>query len=162
MLFLFQGFQIPRRKGVVFIEPAEVSEGGGDIAAVVGFARSLAEECAALIVGGMPEVVDTFRREQKFSLVREVQQELLVSYQRDFSKHVPPAALLLEKNQVFGEYKGALTEQYVLQQLLAEFGAEPYYWANESARSEVDFLLESESGAVPLEAKAEQNLRAKL
>lgn len=65
------------------------------------------------------------------------------------------------KKQVFGEYKGALTEQYVLQQLLAEFGAEPYYWANESTRSEVDFLLESESGAVPLEAKAEQNLRAK-
>lgn len=201
-------------------------------------------------IGGMPEVVDTFRQTENYALVREVQEELLASYQRDFSKHVSvtvstriaqiwkslpsqlsrenkkfiykdvhpdirrrnatepmewllhsglihhnnrvkepripfsayedgvfkafvvdigllgamcrlPAALLLEKNRVFGEYKGALTEQYVLQQLLAEFGAEPYYWANESARSEIDFLLEDEQGVIPLEAKAEQNLRAK-
>ena len=72
-----------------------------------------------------------------------------------------PSAVLVEKNAVFGQFKGALTEQYVFQQLLAECEQQPYFWLAEKAQAEIDFLLETEQGVVPLEAKAELNLRAK-
>lgn len=71
------------------------------------------------------------------------------------------SAVLVEKNGVFGQFKGALTEQYVHQQLLAECGADSYFWLAEKAQAEVDFLLETARGVVPLEAKAELNLKAK-
>lgn len=71
------------------------------------------------------------------------------------------AAVVVEKNGVFRQFKGALTEQYVHQQLLAECGQEPYFWLSDKAQAEVDFLLESRLGVVPLEAKAELNLKAK-
>lgn len=71
------------------------------------------------------------------------------------------AAVVVEKNGVFRQFKGALTEQYVHQQLLAECGQEPYFWLAEKAQAEVDFLLETPAGIVPLEAKAELNLKAK-
>lgn len=68
--------------------------------------------------------------------------------------------VLLEQNRLFGEYKGALTEQYVLQQLLADCGQNDiFYWAEE--KNEIDFLLSTERGLVPVEAKAERNLKAK-
>ena len=69
------------------------------------------------------------------------------------------SAVLVEKSAVFGQFKGALTEQYVFQQLLAECGQQPYFWLAEKAQAEIDFLLETEQGVVPLEAKAELNLR---
>ncbi len=69
--------------------------------------------------------------------------------------------VLLEKNKVFGQYKGALTEQYVLQQLLTAGESDSYYWKAERAQAEVDFLLQTWKGVVPLEVKAERNLRAK-
>ena len=68
---------------------------------------------------------------------------------------------LLEKNRVFTEFKGALTEQYVQQQLRAEFGTAPYYWSAGANRAEVDFLFEQDGATVPLEVKAETNLRSK-
>lgn len=71
------------------------------------------------------------------------------------------SAAVVEKNAIFGQFKGALTEQYVHQQLLAECGAESYCWLPEKSEAEVEFLLESKFGVVPLEAKAEQNRRAK-
>ena len=66
---------------------------------------------------------------------------------------------ILEGNRIFTEFKGALTEQYVHQQLLAETDIAPYYWATES--NEVDFLFQRGMDVVPLEVKAETNLRSR-
>ena len=68
---------------------------------------------------------------------------------------------LIEGNRVFEEFKGALTEQYVLQQLLSDCGIRPYYWTAERAAAEVDFLFQHGGDIVPLEVKAEENLKAK-
>ena len=69
--------------------------------------------------------------------------------------------ILLDGNHLFREFKGALTEQYVLQQLKTIKGLQPYYWANDRNSAEVDFLLDTGSAAIPLEVKAELNLQAK-
>ena len=69
--------------------------------------------------------------------------------------------VILEGNRIFQEFKGALTEQYVLQQIIAEFGLQPYYWVSKSGQAEVDFLVELDDGICPIEAKAEKNLQAK-
>lgn len=71
------------------------------------------------------------------------------------------ASTILKGNTIFGQYKGALTEQYVQQQLTNELGLHPYYWSAERAQAEVDFLYENEKDIIPIEARAEQNLRAK-
>lgn len=71
------------------------------------------------------------------------------------------AAVVVEKNGIFGQFKGALTEQYVHQQLLAECEQDAYFWLSEKSQAEVDFLLETSRGVIPLEAKAERNLKAK-
>ncbi len=68
---------------------------------------------------------------------------------------------LLEKNTVFAQYKGALTEQYVMQQLLATGFPELYYWKAAQAQAEVDFIASVGGGIVPIEVKAERNLMAK-
>ena len=201
-------------------------------------------------VGGMPEAVDTFLRYNDLKRVRRVQQSLLRSYDRDFSKHAPKevvprirmiwnsipsqlarenkkfvygalrtgararefeiamqwllgagliyhvfratksaipltayssdgfkaymldvgllgakanlnAKTLLEGNAVFQEFKGALTEQYVQQQLRADCGLEPAYWSRENGGAEVDFVCQFENGVTPIEVKAEDNLQAK-
>ncbi len=69
--------------------------------------------------------------------------------------------VLLEGNRVFQEFKGALTEQYVHQQLLAEFDLHSFYWTAGQNHAEVDFLLESSAAIIPVEVKAERNLQAK-
>lgn len=71
------------------------------------------------------------------------------------------AKTLLEGNNVFQEFKGALTEQYVQQEFHAECHINPYYWSRESGDAEVDFLYQSEDAVVPVEVKAEENLQAK-
>jgi len=68
---------------------------------------------------------------------------------------------LLEGNKVFEEFKGALTEQYVLQQLIASKKVTPYYWTAEKGSAEIDFILQSGSNIVPVEVKAAENLQAK-
>ena len=68
---------------------------------------------------------------------------------------------LLGGNDIFVEFKGALTEQYVLQQLIAEVGVTPYYWSSEDGTGEIDFLFQLAGTIVPLEVKAEENLRAR-
>jgi predicted AAA+ superfamily ATPase len=202
-------------------------------------------------VGGMPEAVVSFVKNQSFEEVRKIQQNILDSYELDFSKHVPsgitprlrmlfnsiPSQLskenkkfiyglikegsrakqyevalmwlidcslihkvsrvnknnlplkayedlkafklfildvgllacmtrlnlktLLEANNLFVEFKGSLTEQFVLQQLktLKEFDI--YYWTNEKGSAEIDFLLDNGSSIIPVEVKAETNLRSK-
>lgn len=67
---------------------------------------------------------------------------------------------LLEGNAVFTEFKGALTEQFVLQQLLTDKRNTISYWTSES-KAEVDFLVQMQGKVFPVEVKAEENLQAK-
>lgn len=200
-------------------------------------------------VGGMPEAVLVFSETHDWLEVREVQKDILESYNRDFSKHAPkeivprikqlwnslPAQLSKENrkflygvvregarareyeialqwlfdsgiihrinnvsapclplksyeekasfkifaidvgllgamcgldsatiakgNSIFTEFKGALTEQYVVQQLKLKH--EPFYWSKPNTRQEIDFLVQIGSEIVPIEVKAEENLKAK-
>jgi uncharacterized protein len=67
--------------------------------------------------------------------------------------------ILLEKNSILVEFKGALTEQFVAQQL--KINHELYYWAASNASAEIDFLIQSQNEIIPIEVKAEENLQAK-
>lgn len=202
-------------------------------------------------VGGMPEVVNAFINHKDYAEVRQLQQTILDSYDRDFSKHAPiaevprirmiwrsvpaqlakenkkfiygvvkegarakdfelaiewlidagliykvsrvkkagiplsayedfsafklflldtglmgamsglPPQALLEGNVLFSDYKGAITEQYVLQQLKSVKGLSIYYWSSDTSRGELDFLLQKDVGVIPVEVKAEENLQSK-
>jgi len=68
---------------------------------------------------------------------------------------------LLSGNDLFREFKGALTEQYVLQQLKTLDNLNVYYWTNDRNRAEIDFLIGSEGRVIPVEVKAEVNLQSK-
>lgn len=70
------------------------------------------------------------------------------------------AESILEGNSIFTEFKGALTEQYVLQQLVSDTKYKPYYYAGEKSTYEVDFVIQKGKNIVPIEVKAEENLRA--
>lgn len=201
--------------------------------------------------GGMPEVVAAFAADQDFTEVRNIQKNILLAFEQDFSKHAPnviiprirmlwnsvPAQLAkenrkfiygiiregarareyelalnwlydcrlvslvrrvgkpgiplkayedpasfklfivdvgllgalsdldprsqLDGNAVFTEFKGALTEQYVFQQLMADGRFVINYWTAERSTSEVDFVLQYQSQIIPVEVKAEENLQAK-
>lgn len=229
---------------------AEMLE-AGDWSGVAPFHDRLAELLRLYyFVGGMPEAVARYAETGDFSLVREVQQELVFNYEQDFSKHAPKnvaakiaqiwdsvptqlakenkrflygdvkkgwrakdledamdwllragliyhchritkpalpvdsyrdgafkvffsdvgllgakagldASVLIQGNRIFQEFKGALAEQYVQQQLRAESGISPSYWLSESSRTELDFLFQSAMAVVPVEVKAEQNTQAK-
>ena len=67
--------------------------------------------------------------------------------------------ILLEKNKLLTEYKGALTEQFVCQQL--KLKTELYYWTAEKATAEIDFLIQHKNEIIPVEVKAEENVKAK-
>jgi predicted AAA+ superfamily ATPase len=69
--------------------------------------------------------------------------------------------VLLDGNELFKEFKGALTEQYVLQQLKTLKDVDTYYWTNDRGNAEIDFLIDNGSMVIPLEVKAEVNLQAK-
>ena len=70
-------------------------------------------------------------------------------------------ASVLEGNVAFTEFKGALTEQYVCQQLVSDCGLSPFYWSADNSRGEIDFLVQRGGTVFSIEAKAEENLRAK-
>lgn len=202
-------------------------------------------------VGGMPEVVFAYINNQDFTEVRQIQQQILDSYEQDFSKHAPteiiprirmvwnavPAQLskenrkfiyslikqgarakdfelalawlidcglihkinrvskpalplkayedisafklylldigllgamanldvktLLDGDLIFNEFKGALTEQYVLQQLVTASDISIYYWSSEKSTGEIDLLIQYKNKIVPIEVKAAENLQAK-
>ena len=67
---------------------------------------------------------------------------------------------ILIGDNAFTEFKGAFTEQYVLQQLLA-LGLKPYYWSNTKTPSEIDFIIQDSQRVIPVEVKAEENVRAR-
>lgn len=201
-------------------------------------------------VGGMPEAVQCYVDTDDMQEVRNIQKELLIYYENDFSKHAPketvpriqmvwnsipaqlakenrkfiygivregarakdfelaiqwledcglihkcyrvtkpgmplisymemnsfklfmldvgllaakgnlPAKILLEGNKIFEEFKGALTEQFVAQEMCAaEY--ELYYYSTENSTGEIDFIVQQDCYCIPIEVKAEENLRAR-
>ena len=202
-------------------------------------------------VGGMPEAVLRFSKDQSFTGVREIQKQILFAYDQDLSKHAPvnmvprirmlwdsiPGQLakenrkfiyglikegsrakdyemalswlidcgmvhkvarvtkpaiplkayedrgafklfisdvgllsamgdidsgsLLDGNEIFSEFKGALTEQYVFQQLVASEQYPIFYWTAERSTAEIDFIIQHKGKVIPIEVKAEENLQAK-
>lgn len=70
------------------------------------------------------------------------------------------ARVLLEGNKVFEEFKGALTEQFIAQELVAS-GISLYYFSKENSSGELDFLVQRGNQIIPVEVKAEENLQAK-
>lgn len=71
------------------------------------------------------------------------------------------AKTIIDGNLIFTEFKGALTEQYVLQQLIADTSYKPYYFTENKSEGEIDFIIQKGSQIVPIEVKAEENLKAK-
>lgn len=68
---------------------------------------------------------------------------------------------LLEKDALFQEFKGALTEQYVFQELIVNKAENIHYWTNNKGSAEVDFIFSTEEKICPLEVKANENLYSK-
>ena len=202
-------------------------------------------------VGGMPEAVDAFVETKSFDEARKVQEQILLGYERDISKHrevreieytiaawksipaqlsqenkkfvfghikegarardyrsaitwitqagigqcvkrvknpeIPLSAYVdesafklfvsdvglfcamfgidqrsvIEGNKLFAQHKGALTEQYVCQQLVSDCGLEPYYWSAVNSSGEIDFLVQTGGKIYPIEVKAEAHTRAR-
>lgn len=71
------------------------------------------------------------------------------------------AKTLLEGNRIFNEFKGAITEQFVLQQLVNDNTNSIFYWSAERSTAELDFLVQNSGSVFPVEVKAEENLQAK-
>lgn len=199
-------------------------------------------------IGGMPAVVDSFRRNNDYVKTRQIQKDILRQYEQDFGKHVDaknlprirmvwqsipiqlakenkkfffgqikkgarssdfeiaiqwlmdsgliykvnrvnephmplkayinmsayklfildigllgalsdlPAKTILEKDEIFVEFKGAFTEQYVLQQLICDTQYTPYYYGTDKSTFEQDFMIQMEDRIVPIEVKAEGNV----
>lgn len=224
---------------------------GKDYSLVNAFADKYADMLRKYYyVGGMPEAVSVYLETDDMQEVRQVQQQLLLYYANDFSKHAPretvpriqmvwnsipmqlakenrkfiyglvregarakdfelaiqwlldcglihksyrirkpgmplisymdmsafkmymldigllaargnlEAITLLEGNAVFSEFKGALTEQFVAQELVSS-GMELYYYSAENSSGEVDFVIQQANKIIPIEVKAEENLQAK-
>lgn len=68
---------------------------------------------------------------------------------------------IIDGNALFTHFKGAMAEQYVCQQLVSDCGLDPYYWSAPKSTGEVDFVVQVDGRIVPLEVKAEENLKAK-
>ena len=69
--------------------------------------------------------------------------------------------MLLEGNRLFTEFKGALAEQYVMQELSAQNFDYIGYWTNERSTAEVDFVIQQKGEVVPIEVKSGENLRSR-
>lgn len=66
-----------------------------------------------------------------------------------------------EGNRLFTEFKGALTENFVLQTLLTQFDVMPRYWSQTNPPYEVDFLIQRNNDIFPIEVKAQTNTKSK-
>lgn len=71
------------------------------------------------------------------------------------------ANTIIDGNRIFEEFKGAIAEQYVLQQFKTIKDLPVFYWSNDTSRAEIDFVIQIKSDVVPVEVKAERNLQAK-
>jgi len=68
---------------------------------------------------------------------------------------------ILLGNSIFSEFKGSLAEQFVLQHLKTRQNTQVFYWSSDTARAEVDFVIQENDLVIPIEVKAEENLQAK-
>lgn len=68
---------------------------------------------------------------------------------------------LIEGNTLFTEFKGALVEQFVMQQLRIQSDRQIGYWTNDRSTAEVDFVYQDQDQIIPIEVKAGENLKAK-
>lgn len=71
------------------------------------------------------------------------------------------AVTLLEGSRIFEEFKGALTEQFVLQELRTLDDLDIHYWSADASTAEVDFVVQENGAVWPLEVKAGENLQSK-
>ena len=71
------------------------------------------------------------------------------------------AETLLNGNEIFQEFKGSLTEQYVLCQLKESTELDVFYWSSDMGRAEIDFITQIGKNNIPIEVKANENLQAK-
>ncbi|MEK7200043.1 MAG: DUF4143 domain-containing protein, partial [Bacteroidota bacterium] len=70
------------------------------------------------------------------------------------------ASIFSEKNKIFSEFKGALTENYILQSLLTQFSGIPRYWTSDG-QAEVDFLFQYKNRIIPCEVKSSENIKSR-
>ncbi len=68
---------------------------------------------------------------------------------------------ILMGNSIFSEFKGALAEQFVLQHLKTRQDIQVFYWSSDTSRGELDFVIQNNDRVIPIEVKAEENLKAK-
>ena len=80
----------------------------------------------------------------------------LLNCMTGLSKHI-----LIDGNEIFKEFKGAITEQYVFQQLRSTTNYGIYYYTNDRNSCEIDLLIDDGEKVIPVEVKAEENLKAK-
>lgn len=66
-----------------------------------------------------------------------------------------------EGNRLFTEFKGALTENFVLQSLIPQFDAVPHYWLRLNPSYEVDFVIQRENDIIPIEVKSDTNIKSR-
>jgi predicted AAA+ superfamily ATPase len=71
-----------------------------------------------------------------------------------------PEQVLVKGNELFTEFKGVLTEQFVMQELIAN-GFNPFYWHPENKQAEIDFIIQKGINIVPIEVKSGTRLNAK-
>ena len=71
-----------------------------------------------------------------------------------------PPRMLIEGNALFTHFKGSLTEQFVLEELVAG-GVSPYYWSTDEGMAEIEFVVQGDADVFPIEVKAERNLQSK-
>lgn len=71
------------------------------------------------------------------------------------------AKTIIAGDEIFTEFKGALTEQYVMQQLRLGSDRHIAYWTNERSTSEVDFIIQEKGEVIPIEVKSGENLKAR-
>lgn len=200
--------------------------------------------------GGMPEVVNQFLKNQDYNEARRIQQQILLAYENDFSKHAPinqlprirmiwqsivgqlakenskfiytilrtgarakefelaiewlkdaglihkviriekpgmplsayadwtsfkiylhdvgllcamaeiSPEILLKGDDLFTEFKGVVSEQYVLQQMISH-SFQPFYWAPENSKAELDFVIQAREKIIPVEVKSATNLKSR-
>ena len=72
-----------------------------------------------------------------------------------------PASLMLTSNDVFKEFKGAFSENYVLEQLITDERLSICYFSKHNSSVEIDFLVQTDKRIIPIEVKAEENLKSK-
>jgi predicted AAA+ superfamily ATPase len=72
-----------------------------------------------------------------------------------------PTRMLTQADQLFAGYHGAFVESFVAQQIRTSLGLRLYYWRSAGQKAELDFLLETDAGVLPLEVKAGVNPKSK-